>query len=528
MTPIEHAGCGLATGGILAPGINRIFKVPYWTQDSICVIGAVSPDLDALTLLFNHSVYYGKLWYSHHIFFHSIFAGFLFGIFVSAFYVISATILRGFRNLFRKEKVILEHRTRKFTGVFLISVTGYCVHFLGDLPTPAGPWGGIALFWPSTKMSGGWSRIYWHNWYLIYISIVFFISFSIVAILAGALSAIPVKFIKWTGYFLRILTFIFSLVFSYEVYSFIDKHNFKEMGFQKWDSFNRSLVPKQYIKNADEYRYRATIFWRKQIFSWDDFLLYYNKTLKTFEQVHENYFSSIGNLVPREFPLQSELDQYKFYQSLAKGMEDGKEGDFRIWFLRLSYPSPEFFNKGFVLYYNSGKKNYYLQMSNSLMVGFRIEERDPAGNATKVKKVIHTDKVFVPDKEWPQLNIEKLKERSLNFWDHDRIAYNLIPRRGISRFGNILHGLYPSLNTIPGFVHPGIDSGIAIHDGLYSEGCTVHTFGHTELGSHLQYPYYPLWKSANEIIDIDKPGSRFRGKRKIWGRVVFIKNLPDV
>jgi hypothetical protein len=83
-------------------------------------------------------------------------------------------------------------------------------------------------------------------------------------------------------------------------------------------------------------------------------------------------------------------------------------------------------------------------MTNSWMILFKIEERDSDGNAVRVRKIIHTSKVFVPDTQWPQLNQEKLSNRVFNFWDYERTAYNLIPRRVYSRFMNTIHGFFPS------------------------------------------------------------------------------------
>jgi len=172
---------------------------------------------------------------------------------ISMIYISGATAVRGTRNLFRHEKIILEYRIRRIIGAFLMVFIGYTVHFLGDLPTPPGPWGGINLFWPSKEMSGGWGLIWWHNWYIIYLAIRFMIMFSVVALVAGILSSIPFRFVRWSGYGVRGVTVIIALVFAWQTYSFISSHSCKEMGFDKWDKLNRSLVPQKYIKNADKY-----------------------------------------------------------------------------------------------------------------------------------------------------------------------------------------------------------------------------------------------------------------------------------
>lgn len=527
MTPIGHSACGLAAGGVLAPVIKKIFRTPYRAQYTIFLISAIIPDLDALSLLTSHAVYYGKFWYSHHMFFHSIVAAAVVSFFIALVYITGATAARGTRNLFRKEKIVLENRILKFTGAFLAGFSGYLIHLLGDLPTPPGPWNGIALMWPSAQMSGGWGKIYWHNWYLIYMAVLFIIAFAAATIPAGILSYFKNRYIKWVSSGFRIMSVIFSLIFIFKTVSFIQTNDYNKMGFAKYDALNRSMVPQKYIKNADEYLNKATVFWRKNLLSQEKLIETGNKLLYGLEKIHALYSPAIALLVPSGPSPESDMRLYRKLQSIAPGMEDSRCGDYRTWIVRDSYPNPEYFNRGFLLYYNETRKRFYLQMTNAWMTVFKIIERDKNGNATSVKKIYQTNKIFVPDRDWPQLNSDEIKHLGINFWNHDRIAYNIIPRRAISRFRNIVHGFYPSLNDVPGFIHPGRKTGIAIHDGPYSEGCTVHAYLHLDIASHLENPFYPLWHSADKVIDINKMGTNYRGREKFWGRVIYFRD-PEI
>ena len=522
MTPIDHAACGLAAGAIMAPAIKKIFKVPFRSQYIVAMIAALFPDIDAASLLFSHAIYYGKEWYSHHFFFHSFAAAGLMSFLFACIYLCGAITIRGIRNLTRRDKIPLEHRVFKFFGMFIVSFSCYCVHFLGDLPTPPGPWNGIAMYWPSNQMVGGWSKINWHNWYIIYLSISFLVFFIPTAIVAGIFSSVKSKYAQWISNIIRTATVLLAMHFIYQTYTYIDNNNFKEMGAAKWDSLNRSLIPKEYMKNADEYFGKSTVFWRKELFNRDDFIKMGNAILASMESFHE-FLSPKLSLVLPSSSFEKDMIFYRWLQSISTGMDDLQEGDFRVWYIRDSLPSGDFFNKGFILYYDSIIDKFYLQMTNSWMILFKIEERDSDGNAVRVRKIIHTSKVFVPDTQWPQLNQEKLSNRVFNFWDYERTAYNLIPRRVYSRFMNTIHGFFPS-TTREASMAFGKKTGLAFHDGLYSEGCTVHTFGHFDIGAHLENPFYPLWRSADSIIDTNVLGSKFRGNQRSWGKAYFIKD----
>ena len=163
-------------------------------------------------------------------------------------------------------------------------------------------------------------------------------------------------------------------------------------------------------------------------------------------------------------------------------------------------------------------------MTNAWMIIYLIEEKDKSGKATRVHKVYHSNKIYVPGSLKPQLNLDALKYSSLSFWKHDKIKYNLIPRSGYSRYRNLVKGFYPSINTIPGYIRPGFNSHLAIHSGMWSAGCIVAVYGHFDLVAHLQNPFFSLWDTADEIIYTKIPGNRFRGRKKIWGKLMIIKD----
>lgn len=126
-------------------------------------------------------IYSMKLWYSHHAFFHSLLASIIFGILL-------LTIICFFKRMTNKSKYIDTSKSLLETHFlyFIVFILGYWAHLLGDLPTPASSWGGIAFMWPSNEYIGGFGKIWWWNNYdifLLILSSIFII--LIVPILSG-------------------------------------------------------------------------------------------------------------------------------------------------------------------------------------------------------------------------------------------------------------------------------------------------------------------------------------------------------
>lgn len=60
-------------------------------------------------------------------------------------------------------------------AAFLCMFGGVCLHILGDMPTPAGSWGGLPVFFPHEARFGGWGRIGWYDPVLFWQTIFYFL-----------------------------------------------------------------------------------------------------------------------------------------------------------------------------------------------------------------------------------------------------------------------------------------------------------------------------------------------------------------
>ena len=132
------------------------------------------PDIDAISLWskfdgtigkwlhLSHSgaeIYFGKFWYSHHGFFHSIVAA-----------ILLSFVFICIRKIFSKKinwKQYIQLKQTQF--VFAIFFFSYISHLIGDLPTPGAVWGGVRLFFPFEIYVGGYGTTWWWNNYDVFL-----------------------------------------------------------------------------------------------------------------------------------------------------------------------------------------------------------------------------------------------------------------------------------------------------------------------------------------------------------------------
>lgn len=151
---ISHIGSGICLGSIVYSLKRGNHEKSPFTIPLLIGAGAMLPDLDGVSIFFNHSVYYSSFWYSHHGALHS-----LFGI-IPVSILVSLLITRVGRRVF-ENKFLHSH-----LSIFGLLYIGSVIHILEDLPCPPGPWQGLMVFWPlSTERYGGWGNIWWLDEY---------------------------------------------------------------------------------------------------------------------------------------------------------------------------------------------------------------------------------------------------------------------------------------------------------------------------------------------------------------------------
>jgi inner membrane protein len=231
MDIVSHTLSGIAAATVVASFSAK--KLP--AKALILVSGAAGgalPDADALSIVIASRVdiYTSNYWYSHHQFFHSILAGFLF-----TFLFFGISTIGWFYSLRKKSIFIFWKQKYPYLIAFFC---GFMMHLLGDLPTPGGPWGGIKLFWPLRINIGGWGKIWWWNNYdlLLIILLCCFMNSILLVI----------KSILKKSFFRILLPIVISIIFVlsfllivYQVnrrsHSFAYQSHLKQQDFYKYE-----------------------------------------------------------------------------------------------------------------------------------------------------------------------------------------------------------------------------------------------------------------------------------------------------
>jgi inner membrane protein len=209
MDILTHTLSGMAIGTVVCSFSKHGF--PDRTKIMVAsTIGGAFPDIDAISLWskfdstigkflhLDHSgrdIYFGKFWYSHHAFFHSL-AGAISVGFIGWF------IIFLLKNKF-KEIQLAKIKTALFQPALgLIGfVSGYTLHLFEDMPTPSGSWGGINFFWPSKSYIGGTADIWWWNNYDIFL-------LAVMVILLNSIVHFIRRFYTFKHQFISIIIFL--------------------------------------------------------------------------------------------------------------------------------------------------------------------------------------------------------------------------------------------------------------------------------------------------------------------------------
>jgi hypothetical protein len=234
---LSHFGTGFCVGaGIAAIGGRARFDVSLWMG-----LGAVLPDLDGLTVFFDHKVYYSRYWFSHHGALHS-------PVVAATAVLLSQLLVLPMRGL--------EGSSRWRVPVFVL--IGWLIHLLEDLPCPAGPWGGLPLLWPiSSQRFGGWTHIWWLNEYLIAV-------LGLGALLAG----LGLAFARWgpnawaRAAFLGVIAWATSALFL--AAHFVATSRYESP--RQWESYQRRRMGDGLYSLVHKANSEVAPIWSKQIF----------------------------------------------------------------------------------------------------------------------------------------------------------------------------------------------------------------------------------------------------------------------
>ncbi|TAE50365.1 MAG: metal-dependent hydrolase [Bacteroidetes bacterium] len=150
-------------------------------------IGGLFPDIDSFSVwpvlfgewgFWQHAapagadIYFGKSWYSHLAFMHS-----LLGLFLSTG-AMALLFSMLHTHVFRRSPNMIS--ALMYLGPYTIAFAlAYLLHLAGDLISPSGIWGGMALFFPAKQYVGGWGLVWWWNNYDLLVILLLCIVFNL-------------------------------------------------------------------------------------------------------------------------------------------------------------------------------------------------------------------------------------------------------------------------------------------------------------------------------------------------------------
>lgn len=194
MDILTHVVVGVAIGSTLvicSKNSNPFKKISIVGAGAL---GGALPDVDAISLwsgfdasfgkLFGlqHSgkqIYFGKYWYSHHGFMHSLLASIIMGL---LFLFLSYCVKQHFRNLSLKSFGLF---VKNNSILYISFLLGYIAHLFCDMLTPASTWGGVNLLYPLKTYVGGWGAIWWWNNYDIFLIVITLITINVFLLMLG-------------------------------------------------------------------------------------------------------------------------------------------------------------------------------------------------------------------------------------------------------------------------------------------------------------------------------------------------------
>ena len=231
MDILSHTFSGIAAVSATLPFTNFNKKEKCTALGIGAFVGAF-PDLDAVSLwskfgATGKDIYFGKLWYSHHAFNHSIFMGIL---------------LVGAILFFRSKRFKEINKSEIILSIGLLF--GFLAHLFEDMPTPHCVWGGVRLFFPFDNYIGGTGQIWWWNNYDLFLLIL---SITITNLLIAWLIKKQVEYLTLLNTLSICVVFVFQVNSRQLDYNYIGySTNYNELEIKSKEKQERILRPTLY------------------------------------------------------------------------------------------------------------------------------------------------------------------------------------------------------------------------------------------------------------------------------------------
>lgn len=146
--------CGRAALPLVRPLLRRFSPLPQGALALACFLGAMLPDLDAITNLAGRGYYFSGEWYGHRQATHSILGTLLLAL-LAALPLARRYVQRGAASW-----------RAAYPPLVLAFWVGGLLHIVGDLFTPRLP---MPVFWPLETRFGAFGHIGWFSPFLLWL-----------------------------------------------------------------------------------------------------------------------------------------------------------------------------------------------------------------------------------------------------------------------------------------------------------------------------------------------------------------------
>ncbi len=243
MMTLNHGFSGYVCGRVAMPVLRRHAPVSERVLGWAFFLGAMLPDADVLTrIVLARGDYFGRSWYSHRQFSHSILGTLVESLLVAGVIFAPVVWRRAGGPAATPGGVGSASPWRRYAWVVGCLWCGGLLHLLGDMVTPSRP---LPLFWPLPQSFGGWSHIGWFSPYLLCMFLAVLVVDGSVRALA-ALGGSRERWRPWVGAGLWLL--YAATAFRWFHYMAVSRYESSS----QWEAYQRALLPEPLVAAATD------------------------------------------------------------------------------------------------------------------------------------------------------------------------------------------------------------------------------------------------------------------------------------
>lgn len=227
MMTLNHGLSGYVCGRAAMPLLRRYTRIPEGTLALACFLGAMLPDIDAVTNLLGSGLYFSGAWYGHRQASHSVLG------------TLVLALLAAWPLAIRLRRRGTASIREAYPALVIVFWLGGLLHIFGDLFTPRMP---LPVLWPLSVRVGAFSHIGWFSPFLLW----FFLGALAAEMLLRAMPGRGPGPARWRGVGAwGIHALAASGWIGYLMHS-------RYLSPEQWSAYQRSLLPEAMVGPLNE------------------------------------------------------------------------------------------------------------------------------------------------------------------------------------------------------------------------------------------------------------------------------------